>query len=100
MHILFDIEKVFHADHKQECAAKCCNARMGFRDHPRIFIWLPYSEFQRRNRICPHGDRNDCKRKNDAHAEDGNDDTPGQKPMLPLRRHITQNARINDRIIE
>ncbi len=100
MHILFDIEEVLHADHQQERTAEGGDAGVRFRDHAGIFIRLPDGEFQCRDRIGPHGNRDNGEREDDAHAENGNDNAPGQKAVLPFRGHVAQDARIDDGVIE
>ncbi len=100
MHIFLDVKEVFHANHQQECAAKGCDTRVRLGNDPRIFIRLPNGEFQCGNRVCPHGNRNDCQREDDPHTENGDDNAPGQEPMLPLGCHVTQNACIHNGIVE
>ena len=55
---------------------------------------------ERVDRADAGGDDDDQQREDDAHAEDGDDDAPGQEPVLPDRRHVLELVGIHDGIVE
>ena len=100
MHILLVVEEVGEAHHHQKGAAKGRNRQMRIGHDAGIFIRLGGGKLQRLPRADLCGNGNDGQRKDNTHAEHGNDNAPGQEAVLPLGRHILQLVGIDDGIVE
>ncbi|QTK79961.1 hypothetical protein AT6N2_C2336 [Agrobacterium tumefaciens] len=100
MHILLMVEEEVETDHHQEGAAKCRDRQVSVTHDFRITFRLGRCHDDRRPGADIRGDDNDQQRKDDTHAKNGNQNTPGQEAMLPDRRHVLQLVGIDDGIVE
>ena len=65
-----------------------------------VFLRFVGSQQDRRPWPDLRGDGDHGQRKDDAHAEDGNQDTPSEESLLPFRRHVLEFVGIHNRIVE
>ena len=100
VHVLLFIEEIGEADHHQEGAAEGGDGDMCPFHDVGIGIGLEDRDVECGERAHLRGDRHDRQREEDAHAEDGDDDAPGQEALLPDRRHVLQLAGIDNGIVE
>ena len=73
---------------------------MGVTHDFRVTFWLRSRHDNRRPRADIGRDDHDEQREDDTHAENGNQDTPGQEAMLPDRCHILELIGVDDGVVE
>ena len=100
MHILLGIEEIGQPDHHQEGPAKGRDGQMRLMHDAAVVLGLGRSQDQRLPGPDIGRHHHDQQRKDDPHAEDGDQDAPGQEGALPFRPHVLQLVRIHDGIVE
>src|SRR3546814_3643796 len=65
-----------------------------------IFVGFGGGQDDRIDRPDTRSDHDDQQRKDDAHAEYGDQDAPGEEPLLPDGRHVLEFVGIDDGIVE
>ena len=63
-------------------------------------LGLGRGEADRLDRIDHRGDGDDRQREDDAHAEHGDGDAPGQEAPPPFRVHVPEHGGVDDGIVE
>ncbi|MCY1233450.1 hypothetical protein D9M72_459930 [compost metagenome] len=94
------VEEVGEAHHHQEGTAEGGDRQVRIIHDAGIFFRLGRRQNDRVDRADARRDNDDEQRKDDTHAEDGDDDAPGQEAVLPFRGHVLQLVGIDDRIVE
>ena len=100
MHFLVVVEEEGHPHHRQEGSAETGNADVRIGHDAFVFGGIVEGQGNRleRSDLCRDGD--DRNGKDDAHAEDRDQDPDGQEALLPDRIHIAQHGGVDHRIIE
>eukprot|EP00536_Pseudo-nitzschia_multiseries_P015944 jgi/Psemu1/44319/gm1.44319_g len=100
VNLLVEIEKELEPDHREEGPAEAGNADMGGGYDPLIFARIVEREVDRFDRAEPRRDGDDRQREDNAHAEYGEGDAPGQEAALPDLVHFLEDRGIDHRIVE
>ncbi|MPL94347.1 hypothetical protein SDC9_40500 [bioreactor metagenome] len=94
------VDEIGQRHHHQEGATEGRDRDMGRADDAGVFGGARGGEVERLERADAGGDHHDQQREQDAHAEDGDEDAPGQEAVLPGGAHVLQPVRVDDRVVE